>query len=252
MARITTTPDASEQPQIAREEVYDFFEDRAARIDALGPIRAVIYQDSHPDLAERRDRAEKERLLPKLLLDGSQRLLDIGCGTGRWASDLTPLCRHYHGIDFSPGLVAHASKQFADVAHARFSIASADRFSLAGMGETLPFDRMLCCGILIYLNDNEVANAFRCMAASAAPKTRILLREPMAIGARLTLQGHHSHELQHNYNAIYRTRDELGSLFADSLAPLGFVIREEGDLFGDLSLNNRTDTKQRWMVLERA
>ncbi|MGN2253511.1 class I SAM-dependent methyltransferase [Frateuria sp. GZRe12] len=251
MARITTPPNEGEQPHIAREDVYGFFENRAARIDSLGPVRAVIYQDNHPDLAERRDRAEKERLLPMLMLEGAQRLLDIGCGTGRWAGDLIPSCRHYHGIDFSPGLVAHASQQFSEHGNARFSVASADDFSLARLGEVEPFDRILCCGVLIYLNDDEVMNAFRCMAASSAPETRILLREPMGTQGRLTLQKHHSDELQHDYNAIYRTRDELVRLLQASIPGAGFAIRAEGDLFLDVSLNNRADTRQRWMILER-
>lgn len=251
MARITTDDSHGEQPQIARDDVYKFFENRAARVEALGPVRAVIYQDNHPDLAERRDHAEKARLLPILALDGTQRLLDIGCGTGRWAADILPLCGHYHGIDFSPGLVEHARQRFANVGNARFSIASADQFSLAALEEARPFDRILCCGVLIYLNDNEIESAFRCMAASCAPRSRILLREPMALEARLTLQHHPSEELQHEYNAIYRTRDEFERLLARTLLTVGFTIREEGDLF-DSSMNNRTETRQRWMMLDRS
>jgi SAM-dependent methyltransferase len=83
----------------------EFFEERARRVEHLGPLRAVIYQDKHPDLAERRDEAEKEKLLPILKLAPSLRLLDVGCGTGRWADTVVPLVAAYHGIDISPGLV---------------------------------------------------------------------------------------------------------------------------------------------------
>lgn len=251
MARITTDGSDGNPPQIDRDEVLDFFENRASRIGTLGPVRAVIYQDDHPDLAERRDRTEKERLLPMLALDGSQRLLDIGCGTGRWTGDVLPLCSHYHGIDFSPGLITHARQRFEDRPDALFSIASADRFSLASLCEAQPFDRMLCCGVLIYLNDEEVERAFRCMAASSAPAARLVLREPMALQARLTLQQHPSEELKHTYNAIYRTREELGRFLERTLMSSGFKIEAEGDLFLDASMNNRSETKQRWMILER-
>lgn len=252
MARITNHGSHGEQSRIARDDVYKFFENRATRIGKLGPVRAVIYQDNHPDLAERRDYAEKARLLPILALDGTQRLLDIGCGTGRWTGDILPLCSHYHGIDFSPGLVEHARRRFEGMDCARFSIASADQFSLTSLGETKAFDRLLCCGVLIYLNDEDVERAFRCMAASSAPHSRILLREPMALDTRLTLQHHPSEELQHEYNAIYRTRDELEHLMASTLLRAGFTIREEGDLFLDSSMNNRTETRQRWMMLDRS
>src|SRR5690606_19433965 len=134
-----------------RAEVDAFFRQRAERIPDLGPVRAVIYQDKHLDLAERRDVAEKARIYPRLRLDGTQRLLDVGCGTGRWASTLSGSCAHYHGIDACEGLVAHARLQFAGSANCRFTVASADSFSLASIGEAEPFDRVLCAGVLIYL-----------------------------------------------------------------------------------------------------
>ncbi len=56
MSRIYSREEES-KPEISKEDVVAFFEKRAEKIAALGPVRAVIYQDKNPDLAERRDAA---------------------------------------------------------------------------------------------------------------------------------------------------------------------------------------------------
>ena len=68
------------------------------------------------------------------------------------------------------------------------SVAPADKFSLEMIGETIPFDRLLCAGVLIYLNDNEVVDALDCMERSMAKKFRAVFREPMGMKRRLTIR----------------------------------------------------------------
>lgn len=249
MTKIFSSPN-DKTPQINKRKVAEFFRERAQKVGLLGTVRAVIYQDKHPDLAEKRDAMEKERLLPLINLDGSQRVLDIGCGTGRWTTLIAGNASHYHGIDFSAELIAHAQTLHPESDNLRYSIASAEEYSLPTLGEVLAFDRILCCGIMIYLNDKDVEDAFSCMAAVAARKCRVVLREPIGLLSRLTIKEHFSDELEQNYNAIYRTREELLAFMEKTLFPAGFVLVAEGDVY-DTSLNNRTETIQRWMVLER-
>jgi SAM-dependent methyltransferase len=251
MARIQSPPDDPATPRIDPVAVAAFFDGRARKIDQVGPLRAVIYQDRHPDLAERRDLAEKQCLLPRLALDGQQRLLDIGCGTGRWAGELLHSVAHYHGVDISTGLVDFARHAYAAYPHCRFSVASAVGITLGRLDEREPFDRILCAGVLIYLNDDDLTACISAIGTLAAPTCRILMREPMAIEQRLTIQDHFSTDLQQIYNAIYRTEGELSRLLLTVLRPLGFSITAAGDVFLDDALNNRAETRQRWLLLER-
>ena len=251
MARIKSKAGSREHPRIDDAKVVDFFEERARRVEHLGSLRAVIYQDKHPDLAERRDEAEKEKLLPILDLTPSLRLLDVGCGTGRWAEAVVPLVASYHGIDISPGLVRHARERFEGVPNCRFSVASAADFSLTELGESAPFDIVLCSGVLIYLNDAQAESALMSFANASAPTARILIREPMGLSQRLTLSDHFSEELEQDYHAIYRTEGELRTMVDQRLAPAGFRMLAGGDVYDDPDLNNRGDTRQRWTVLER-
>jgi 2-polyprenyl-3-methyl-5-hydroxy-6-metoxy-1,4-benzoquinol methylase len=250
VTRIFSKTDEESKPRIDKESVAKFFRERAQKAESVGLTRAVIYQDKHPDLAEKRDVAEKARLLPVLQLDSTLRVLDVGCGTGRWTVELAGNSAHYHGIDFSAELIGHARASHPESASLKFSVAPAENYSLSELGESQPFDRILCCGVMIYLNDEDVAGAFRCMASVASEKCRVVMREPVGVLNRLTIKDHFSDELEQSYNAIYRTQQELVSYMTDTLFASGFRIVDQGDVY-EVELNNRTETVQRWMVLER-
>lgn len=250
MTRHYSRPGASDKPHIDRKAVAEFFKRRAEKIPAVGPLHAVIYQDKHRNLAERRDAAEKAKLLPMLRLDGTQRVLDVGCGTGRWTDDLARACAWYHGIDACEGLVAFAREHHAE-ANCTFTVGSVDAFSLASLGEANAFDCVLCAGVLIYLNDGETRSALRCIGNAMTLGSRLLIREPMGLEQRLTISEHYSDELEQDYSAIYRTQQELETMLRECLPEPEFSLRDGGDVYDDPDLNNRSDTRQRWMLVER-
>lgn len=251
MSRIVTNKDDPLKPRIEPDHVASFFEERARRIATLGPVRAVLYQDNDPDLAERRDHEERRVLAPLLAVDASTRFLDIGCGTGRWVPSVAGTCAHYHGIDLSPGLIEFARVSYADHSNCRFSVCSATELSLASLQEALPFDRILCAGLFIYLNDEDVHESLQRIADVGSARCRIVLREPMALADRLTIQDHFSEDLNQTYNAIYRSESEIRQLAEGPLVQSGFCMTRSADLFLDQTLNNRQETRQRWMLWER-
>ncbi len=250
MTRIYTPVD-EEKPLIDKSAILDFFEKRAEKVEVLGPICAVIYQDKNPGLAERRDAAEKGLLLPLIEIDRSSNVLDAGCGTGRWAEVIIPECAYYHGVDLSPGLIRVARERFAQCENAQFSVCTIDKLSIETIGATTEFSHILSFGVFIYLNDNEVLEALRRYVAVAASKSRIMFREPIALLDRLTLLEHFSDDMNQQYNAIYRTEMELFYLVAAALEPAGFYQIGSGDVYVDAELNNRTETKQRWFLWGR-
>lgn len=252
MSKVYSEPGGSCKEQIDKNSVADFFEKRAEKINTIGPLHAVIYQEKNPEIAYKRDIAEKEKLKPLLNLDGTQRVLDVGCGTGRWANSLVPFSTHYHGIDACAGLIAYARKQFKSEKNCLFTVASATAFSLSYLGEKYTFDRILCSGVLIYLNDDEVKEALMCIFKTLAPGGLILIREPMGLVKRLTISKHYSEELEQEYSAIYRTMSEL-MLIIKNIMPESFVcVRAYGDVYDNPELNNRSDTRQQWLLLERS
>ena len=250
MTRTFSPAGSTNTTRLDPDAVAEFFEARANRIEEVGPMRAVIYQDKQHDLAARRDAVEVACLMPLLRLDGRQQLLDVGCGTGRWTGRVAPLVASYHGIDFSAGLLDHARKTHEAQPHCGFTRMRAEDISRNSLGESA-FDRILCAGVCIYLNDDELIRMLTGMGQVAMPVCRIVLREPVGLNSRLTLAGHYSEELEHDYHAIYRTESELERMIETTLGTAGFKPTARGDVYERAEMNNRVETRQRWLLLER-
>ena len=76
-----------------------------ARADRLGnmksPYTSVLLGDQNPEYADEWNVVEKDLILPFMQADKTKSVLDLGCGIGRWAESLLPLCENYTGVDFS-------------------------------------------------------------------------------------------------------------------------------------------------------
>lgn len=238
-------------PVIDPDAVAAFFEARAARTPEIGDLAAVIYQDGNPELARRRDAVEKRMLGSRIAPFAGARVLDLGCGNGRWAADMLAAGCTYHGADASEGLVERARARFHGVPDARFTVMPVERATLAALDESEPFDRILCLGVLIYLNDEHLGDVAARLPSLARQQARIVLREPVGLGERLSIVDHFSEDMRQTYNAIYRTEAELLAALAPVLGEAGFRLTGSGDVYAEADLNNRVETRQRWFVFER-
>jgi SAM-dependent methyltransferase len=248
MARIFGPSSEGTPVAIDKDSVKQFFEQRAKKAEVVGQLSAVIYQDKNPALAVERDRAEKALLIDKIMLKPGLRVLDLGCGNGRWAGELLKFGCIYYGVDGSAGLIAQAQTKYADEKHASFRVVCAERISAAVIGAG--FERILIFGLLIYLNDEDLVRLAASLPDIAGEDCRLVVREPVGIEARLTITDHFSTDMDQVYNAIYRTEAEILEMFAP-LFDHGFRLVGRGDVYEDHSLNNRVETKQRWMIFER-
>lgn len=232
----------------AKAQMAEFFAGRSRRRDPRNPYVSVIYQDSQPELAEQRDREEKALILPRLELSADSRLLDVGCGVGRWADAVQGCVARYIGVDFSAEMIELAQSRH-DPAWAEFRVMAAQDISAVTLGDAAGFDRVIIAGVFIYMDDDEIVRALSGLKEVLSPGRRLIyLREPLALEERLTLKGVWSEELQQHYYAVYRTRAELEGLVAEGLgrrAPL-----DMRPLYGDSGLNNRTETRQFYSLIE--
>lgn len=239
-----------ENVELREDKVMAFFEGRGARYSADNPLTAVLYQDQNPQIAQERDRYEKELVLPKLALDGRQRILDVGCGIGRWADALQPHVASYHGVDFSPTLVAIARDRWKHEPRVRFDVLSADCVNSQTLGGAR-FDRIVVSGLMLYLNDCQVARCLRGLMDVAGENCLLYVREPLGVAERLTLDAHPSDELQQEYSAIYRGLGEMQVAFDRALAAGGFRPALLEPLYPDGKLNNRIETRQYWLLASK-
>ena len=232
------------------QETKRFFKSRADKYKADNPYSVTMYQDQNPELVRERNQHEVNKLLPFLKLDENSKVLDLACGIGRWADAISCKIAEYCGIDFSEELIDIAKKRNTKPEAEFYSselTALENILSSNGKGN---FNKILMIGIMMYLNDDDIISILNQAEKRCDEHTIFCIREPIGLGDRLTLKDFFSEELKDNYNAIYRTDDEIKNILGKTLLLNGFSITHEGFLFDD-SLNNRKETSQYFYILER-
>ena len=234
---------------ISYDKTQEFYDHRASKYNEEHPYISIMCQDAHPEIAEERNRIETAKILPKLELTHKSRVLDLGCGIGRWADVIPENIAYYLGCDFSKDLIAIAEMRNKK-ANFSFHVGSAVEIGhYCKENKILPFTNIIISGMMIYLNDSDVEKMFSSLDAITQKHAIVYVREAMGISDRLTLKDFYSEELQHNYNTIYRTRNEYREIF-ETYAPQ-FKIQDHGPMFDNAALNNRKETAQFYFILRK-
>lgn len=230
-----------------------FFATRGQRIAEVGALSAVLYQDQNPELAARRSAHEIGLITPKLTPTNRRvSVLDLGCGTGRWAQALSDSACRYVGLDFCEDFlkVARTTCEPLDDP-SRFE------FHKANLAQALPkldgdaqFDAVIMAGVLLYLNDDDAERLLDEACAALAKGGVLYLREPLGIEQRLSLCDHYSAELKAEYSSLYRSKAEFEVMVQAATQAHGLKLTEAAALYPQ-ELDNRSDTRQFYYLLER-
>lgn len=146
---------------INEQEVRDFYNKRAALASSMkNPLSAVVNGEQNPEQADTRSRFDREYIVPRLDLTPNSAVLDIGCGMGRFAEMVLPLCGRYLGADFAPEMIAAAEKRTAAYSdHAKYVCASfSELMSRPDSFFGGKFDCVIMLGVCMYINDTELVN----------------------------------------------------------------------------------------------
>ena len=233
------------------DETKHFFKRRAEKFKENNPYAVTMYQDNNAELVKARNEKETQKLLPKLKITSNSKILDVACGIGRWADVLPENIKEYCGVDFSAELIEIANKRNRKENFSFYEGAATSVDAVLRENKKGTYNRFLLIGILIYLNDTDVSCVLSQLEKNCEEHGIICVREPIGLVERLTLKDFYSEELRDNYNAIYRSRDELVKFFEATLLEKGFKIQEEGFVFEEDALNNRKETAQYYFILER-
>lgn len=212
---------------IHMENVQSFYNKRAELVEQKG-WGAISLGDEDSSIANRVYDYDQDTLFPKLGVGPDTRVLELGCGMGRWAKIVLPHCSTYCGIDFSKEMLKAAEKICEDYAEKstffQFSASEATEKDPLFYGET--FQCIILSGVCIYINDKELTRIFERLPLFAHTNCTICVKETVALSERLTLNEFHSEALQSTYNAIYRTKEEYRTMF-EPLMNAGFSISEQ-------------------------
>jgi SAM-dependent methyltransferase len=227
-------------------ETLAFFERRARDAAPEDCLAVTVFRDREE--AERRHNFEKELVLPLLGLDEHSRILEVGCGAGRWTTtflaETAPPVAGYAGVDFSPGLVRLARQTHAGLS-AEFFIMKADELDTGVLAARGPYSHVIVTALLLYLNDTAVGQLYRSIAQLMVPGGFFYVREPICIESdRLTLVNEYSGALGDRYNAVYRTDVEMRRLIERQGS---FVIVDSGELASPL-FSPHAETRHRYYL----
>ena len=109
-----------------------------------------------------------------------------------------------------------------------------------------PFDIIFIAGVLIYLNDEDIPLLINEINNITSEDKQIYIRETISVmDNRLTLKDFYSEELEVDYNAIYRTEDELLAFFEE----FNNISNIKKDKIHE-TLNKHTETGYKYFILE--
>lgn len=230
---------------IDENEVKEFFEKRFCKENPLASV--MVRSDPNDKIAEKRNTNEINRLRSIYDFSMLPRILDIGCGCGRWASNLKGSYSAYTGIDFCENYIHAANTLFADDPNTTFKSMATTELK----GTTFPerFDLIIINGLCMYLNDPDLEQLLKTLPELADKRGTIYLRESVStIGERLTLKDFPSEELKTLYNAVYRMPEEYETKF--SILLKNFTISSQGFLTNP-EIWKRKETDQKYWLLQK-
>lgn len=236
------------------DETLKFFEERGAKTDLKYLYNHTMYQDSNPDIVIERDRYEKNRITQLLEFNSNDKVLDIGCGVGRWGEEVLRHGSYYVGFDFSQNLLSLAEENLSRFPKERISLVHCSfQDMMTGIKKSNikePFNKVIITGVFVYLNDTDVIEGLNNLVNIITDDCIIYLKETMAISDRLTLNKFYSEELKTEYDAIYRSISEYRKILQKSLLNHNFEVIYEDELYPP-DLKNRKETTQYFFILQR-
>ena len=244
----------AERIEIDKEATKNFFDARSKKkLPYL--YNYTNYQDKSPELVLHRDSHEKSKILPLLDIKTDMRVLDIGCGVGRWAESVLSHGGIYTGVDYSESLLALAREACSaitdGISRYEFICSSFQDLSenLRTECTTQGFDIIIVNGVMMYINDKELGGCLENVDALLKSDGLFYVKEPVSYAERLTLNQVYSDEMECEYSAIYRSVNEYEKLWETFGGR--YVLLQKGSMY-ESALNNRKETGAFYWVMRKA
>lgn len=236
--------------KIDKKKIESFFKERANKHDENQPLKTVIYQDKNPNLAKERDKYEKYKIKKIINFSNNDTVLDIGCGIGRWADEISNSVKRYVGIDFINEFIDIANSKYKKKNNIQFFCLQGSELSEGRIINHSPYSIFMILGLFPYISDDDGYGIIKQLNKISSDNSKIIIREPIAIEKEMILNNVWSEDMETNYSAKYRTHDWFIKMFNDFLLSKGYKIVVDEPLFPN-HLNNRKETKQHLFCLKK-
>lgn len=150
-----------------------------------------------------RQEAEWLHFLRKVTLHKSMHVLELGCGSGRWALRFAPIVRKVVGVDFSEEMIklSRARQSCLGLNNVEFYVATAQDLLLEEK-----FDLIYLSGITSSLNEEQLRQTLCHIQTMLAPGGVLVDRTSISLDKREVYD-------DGNYQGIYRTLQEQMTVF---------------------------------------
>lgn len=148
-------------------------------------------------------RLEEQKHFQKICsIDKQTRILEVGCGGGRWGFWLEDKVLEYIGIDISPQMIqiAELERSQHDLKNIKFKCTNFNDFE-----SNNKFDIVYFSSVLQYMDEEDVVKSIK--------KAKFLLKKNGIIISRDTIQSKKRNCKTGDYPVIYRTISEYVKLF---------------------------------------
>lgn len=191
---------------------HHYWEDRARRFAAEGSGLAAVCSYGMPEFYNRMIHwSQYLALRPWLNIQAGTRVLDVGCGVGRWSTLLASRGGIVTGADLSPTMIAEARRraELQDVSsRTRFIVQDLAHLDAGGA-----FDLILGVTVLQHILDPQ---SLRCAIQR--------MRDHLAPGGRMVLlEAAPASLAEHCDTTVFRARQR--SVYLDLFAAAGFELR---------------------------
>jgi SAM-dependent methyltransferase len=159
-----------------------YWEDRARRFAGDGAGLAAVCSYGMPDFYNRAIQlTQRLALEPWLKVNAGMRILDAGCGVGRWSRLLAARGAEVVGVDISPTMIAEAQRRAATAGHADRCRFRVQDLSTLDLGEQ--FDMVLGVTVLQHILEPALlCAALEALTAHLSPGGRMILLEAAPLG----------------------------------------------------------------------
>lgn len=208
-----------EKKNISYDDVKNFFDERGSQ-EKKHIYNYVMYLDDKPEVAIKRDKQGKERMSKLISVTPDMKVLDVGCGVGRWGEFFLEKGAYYVGVDGNSKMIERAEDNLKNYNNKNLIVSNLQNMEQALINSEIStkFDIIFVSGVFMYLNDEDCLNVMKTMAKLSAENAVVCIIESMSNDERLTLDKFYSGELNQNYSAIYRTISEYKELMNNAFS----------------------------------
>jgi len=221
-----------------QEKIRKFWEERG-RKKAVNGSFSLTNLETDSALEHKKVLAERKKVDSFLDIDGSDRILDLGCGTGSWSFYFAGRAGFIVGVDYCEPMIEKAKAQARKDGFENISFKQSE---VCEYRANTTFTIVFISGLILYLDDQSLSKLLKNVRGCTGPKARLFLREPAGIPERYEIRNKWSPALGANYSATYRTRSEL----IKTVENYDFKLKRDSDMFAKGSeLNKYENTRLR-------